>query len=70
MYTFNVLDRTGHTPLKFSEADKAKAEKTFKKFLSEGRYAYANNGDGTQRQLKAFDPTVKEVTIARQLAGG
>lgn len=75
-YVFNVCDRTGHTPIEFSEADKAAAAATFAQLTGpksaggKGMFAYANKGGGEQAHLRAFDDTVEETTFHEQLQGG
>jgi len=72
MSDMNVLDRTGHTTHSWNPKDASEVEAARALFdtLVGKRYQAFRSDRHPSERLKAFDPSVGEITFVPQLAGG
>jgi hypothetical protein len=68
---FNVMDHTGHTTLEFTAEQKAEANATFDRLLTEGKIAGTRKAGATDYQkVKSFDQLEDETTFTPARQGG
>lgn len=74
MSKLEIMDHTGHTTVNFDTADGVALKVASDKFAElvggRGFLAYAPDGNGGGRTLKAFDPSVDTIVLRPPLIGG
>lgn len=75
--TLHILDRTGDTQMEWDTEvkngplDQAHVDQEFKKLVKSGRMLVGTRPDGTNEQIKKFDPeTYTKITAFPAFVGG
>lgn len=71
MQKFEVMARSGHDTLTFTELETLNAETKFNELVGQGYLPVASDpATGEQRAYRTYDPTVETTVFRAPLAGG